>query len=428
MSTETNHLFDSSVGARTYSESVARGHYLPYVGALFGKYDNVRSYWEDQFTREALHPYLVRCIEAVQLQNRKVRIVDLGCGSGQGYEFLTRINKSEISLSSAHQHVLEPEDIEIYLGLDLSAAMVEQGRLNYIAEEHVQFEVADLRDGLAAVRDQPSFDVYFSSYGSLSHLDYASLEKLMVEIADHARYGSLIVTDMMGRYSLEWPGYWGARTEEEKVRDYSMSYLYPEQERANMDIERFPIRFWSGDEIHELCARVSQQADASLTPLTVRDRSLMVGRHIDTGEYGTFMPPLRRVVSQLHEDYMRTDLSQLLVEYHPVEGFPELNAFFDRLIFGWNQLIRFTIRKLNGERIDLVELDGWHDFHPAVQMAIMSMDRVVDSVAWMRFGDVRANIIEPQLSYLLQSIEAGMQEGRGCGHGLLSVIRVDKID
>lgn len=426
MTDQTDYTFDSNFGARTYSESVARGDYLPYVGALFGKYDNVRSYWEDQYTRQVLRPHLLRRVKAAKRQNRKVRIVDLGCGSGQGYEFLARIDKSELSLDSSHQRVLESEDIETYTGLDLSPAMIEQGRLNYADLDHVRFEVADLRDGLAAVRDEPPYDVYFSSYGSLSHLDYTAIQKLLGEIAEHANYGAIIVTDMLGRYSLEWPGYWNARSEEEKVRDYSMSYLYPESERKERNIERFPVRFWAGEEIHEVCREVSAKGGAQLTVLTVCDRSLLVGRHVDTREYGTYLPPLRRVVSQLHEDYMRTDLNKLLIEFQPIDGFPELNEFFEALINGWNTLIHFTMRKLEGERIDLVELEGWYDYHPSVQMAIMSMDRVIDSVAWMRFGDVRANVIEPQLSYLLQSIEAGMQRGYGCGHGLLSVIRVDK--
>jgi len=38
-------------GLKTYSDTVARGYYGKHVGGLFGKHDNVRTYWEDQLTR-----------------------------------------------------------------------------------------------------------------------------------------------------------------------------------------------------------------------------------------------------------------------------------------------------------------------------------------------------------------------------------------
>ena len=37
-------------GSWTYTETVARGHYETNNGGLFGKHDNVRTYWEDEVT------------------------------------------------------------------------------------------------------------------------------------------------------------------------------------------------------------------------------------------------------------------------------------------------------------------------------------------------------------------------------------------
>lgn len=426
MDNGSNLVKQQSFGERTYRETVARGFYTPYSGGLTGKHDNVRTYWEDQFTRLLLQPQLERLRDMARRQGRKLRILDLGCGAGQGYEFLTRIDNTDLSLDAYHRRIIEAEDIDLYFGIDLSEAMIEQGRLNYAGVDNARFEVADLREGLGPALAEAPFDIYFSSYGSLSHISYDEVKQLLVQIGNHAPYGALIMTDMTGRYSPEWPGYWGARSEDEKVRQYSMSYLYPEDERQSGKVERFPLRFWSGDEIHQVCAEASALANATLTPVMIADRSIMVGRHLDTREYGTFFPPLRHAVNRLHEDYMRTNLEDLLVDYQPVDGFPELNTFFTDLTTGWNALIQFTMRKLSGERVNIVEMDGWNDFHPSVQIAIMSMDRVIDSVAWMRFGDPRANIIEPQLSYMLQAIETAMQQGRGCGHALVSLIRVDK--
>jgi len=42
------------------------------------------------------------------------------------------------------------------------------------------------------------------------------------------------------------------------------------------------------------------------------------------------------------------------------------------------------------------------------------------------YGDIRADLIEAQLGYALRSLEMGLQNGTGVGHGLVAVIRVNK--
>jgi len=150
------------------------------VGGLFGKHDNVRTYWEDQLTRQVLQPYLRERVQACAARGRDVRVLDLGCGAGEGYEVLTRIPEKDLSLDVELQYVLPPGGIEQYLGVGLSGAMVEQSRDNYSAIGRVDFEQGDLRDGVGDIAGAVPFDIYFSSYGSLSHLDTATLRALSV--------------------------------------------------------------------------------------------------------------------------------------------------------------------------------------------------------------------------------------------------------
>lgn len=409
-------------GTWTYTETVARGLYEKNHGGLFGKHDNVRTYWEDELTRITLRPFIRERVVASAAAGRRLRIVDLGCGAGQGYELLTKIRQTDLSLEEAQRHVLTPEQIELYLGLDLSEGMIEQGRQNYHQVPHVRFQQADLREGLSdAARERP-FDVYFSSYGSLSHLSTEGLRTCLRGIARHAAPGALVVLDVMGRFSPEWPEYW--HIEGDKVRPYSMSYLFSERERKSRDIERFPLRFWTGEEIRELCAEISADTAVGLEVLEIVDRSMFVGRHVDTREYGTCLPPLRALVNRLYEHNVRTPLDRLLVDYQPVLGADALNDFFVRVSRCWNTVIDFARTRLSGLRIDLVEMPGWRDFPPALQMALVTLDRIVDSVAWIDVGDVRADIIEPQLAYVLRRMQYRLQQGRGCGHGMVAALRV----
>jgi len=413
-----------NMGERTYADTVARGFYTRNFGGLFGKYDNVRAYWEDDLTLHVLRPHVKARVEDCAQAGRGMRILDLGCGAGQGFELLTAINQSDLDMHDEPTFVLPPAAVELYLGFDLSEAMVRQGQANYVEMPQVRFEVADLREGLGAALKERPFDLYFSSYGALSHLDAASLKRCLGEAVRHARPGAMLVLDMLGRYSPEWPEYWSARTEAEKVRPYSMSYLYPEAERRAGWVETFPIRFWTGDEVRSLCAEISNEFSLPLRVLEVVDRSLFVGRHVDTGQYGTCLPPLRGLVNSLFEHNVRTPLEALRVNWRPVEGADELNAFFLRLAKCWNVVTDFTIERLGGARVNLVEKEGWRGFPPALQMALVTMDRIIDSVTWMDVGDIRANIVEPQLAYVLRRMQQDLQEGRGCGHGLVAVLEV----
>jgi SAM-dependent methyltransferase len=418
---ETDRASDVS-GTWTYSETVARGLYERNHGGLSGKHDNVRTYWEDELTRIALRPHIRERVVACAAAGRRPRILDLGCGAGQGYELLTRIRQTDLSLEEAQRHVLPPEQIDLYLGLDLSEGMIEQGRQNYHQVPHVRFQQADLRDGLSDVARERPFDVYFSSYGSLSHLSTEDLRTCLRGIARHAAPGALVVLDVMGRFSPEWPDYW--HMDGDRVRPYSMSYLFSERERKSRDIERFPLRFWTGQEVRDLCAEISADTGVGVEVLELFDRSMFVGRHVDTGEYGTCLPPLRALVNRLYEQNVRTHLDRLMVDYRPVAGADVLNDFFLRVSRCWNTVIEFARARLSGTRIDLVEMPGWRDFPPALQMALVTMDRIVDSVAWIDVGDVRANIIEPQLAYVLRGMQYRLQEGRGCGHGMVAVVKV----
>jgi len=89
---------------------------------LFGKKDNVRKYWEDVSIKMSIRP----AIEQVLGCKDKIRIVDLGCGSGEGLELLTHIPPSVPIKTVNKEFVITKEDIEIYKGIDISPSMVRQ--------------------------------------------------------------------------------------------------------------------------------------------------------------------------------------------------------------------------------------------------------------------------------------------------------------
>ena len=61
-----------------------------------------------------------------------------------------------------------------------------------------------------------------------------------------------------------------------------------------------------------------------------------------------------------------------------------------------------------------------------VRESIRIIRNVVRNVQWFRMGDPRANVIEPQLGYILRNLEMDLQAGLGAAHGLLAIYELRK--
>lgn len=413
---------DSAEELQTYEQAVHNGHYARDTGGLTGKHDNVRRYWEDELTGLAVRDPLERLLLDKKRALERLRVLDLGCGSGEGYELLTNIRRRTSGVETTNSLLVTPELVYLYLGVDISEAMVHQGRETYRGNGKVVFKQGDLREGLPAVVGVEPFDLYFSSYGSLSHLNDQELENLLVEIAQHAGEHALAVVDVLGKFSYEWQEEWDAESAE-GMREYSMAYLHPDGEVQADEIEHFPMRYWTRQGLEQLLARVSQQSGRSVSLRRSFDRSILVGRHMDTAIYNPKAPALRRAVNMLHESNHRTDLRDLLFDYHPRPGFDEVSRFFERMQMAWNLVVSYCIDRLASDEMD-PEHEDLEAFPEPVAGAVKTIAKVIDNVRWMRMGDPRANIIEPQLAYALRGLEVGLQQGEGYAHGLVGVIEI----
>jgi len=412
-------MIESEQSQVVYSDFVSDGHYQAYRGGLSGKHDNVRIYWEDQIRGMRLRPYLRRLVDRKKRAGDRIRIADLGAGSGEGLRLLTSLMRKEADLRLNQTRVLPIDMIEQYVGCDLCEAMVNQGNATYADLPNVAFRQGDFSKGFS-LKDERPFDLYFCSYGSFSHINDDAMECLLSEMVQHAGQRALLVGDWLGRHSIEWPCYWDEPGDE--VLDYSMSWLFG---GSRDDAEHFPMRFWLGSEIRSLIQHVAKSTGAQIRVLDLYDCSAFVGRHVDTHEYNERVSPVRAAVNYLHEDNVRTDLERLKVEVAPVPGHDELNGYFATLQFSWNNLVDYCQQRLE-KRQHPVWTKRWRSFPAPLQVAVMNLDRVVDTVSWMRMGDPRANIIEPQLGYALRSLESELQEGAGRAHGLVGIFDIRK--
>jgi len=418
---------------QAYSEAVASGLYAKNSG-LVGKYDNVRRYWEDEMTRICLRPHIQRVIDRCQQALRRVRILDLGCGSADGYELLTGVRRREPNLEDVEVDLLTPDVLGIYKGVDLNEDLVAQARMIYGNNPKLVFQEADFSQGLPLLEGEKPYDLYFTSYGTCSHHnDDETLINLLVDIACHVEDSCLIVCDWLGRYSYEWQSLWTNEFDQLRNMDYVVSYIYEKEERENRrdELQHLLLRLVSRQEAEAIVAEASRRAGVEIKPVKFFDRSIFTGRHMDTAEYNPYAQPIRQAVNSLHEANVRTDLSTLLIDYKPKLGFELLNDHFEHLQMCWNKMVSYTATLLEtyDETTDrftaeLPPIPG--SYLPVLRDMMQRMRKVVEGVGWLETGLPRENIIEPQLGYSLRHLMMQLQQGIGCAHGLVGVLEIDK--
>lgn len=418
---------------KAYSEAATSGLYAKQSG-LVGKYDNVRRLWEDEITRFFLQPYLKRLIERRSSEMRRVRIMDLGCGSADGYELLTGVRHRDADLRDVEVALLTPNTLGVYKGVDLNEDLVEQARGIYGGDPKLAFEQADFTAGLPLTENERPYDLYFASYGTWSHHnDDETLIRLLVEIAQRTEDTCLVVCDWLGRYSYEWQTLWTNDLAENRNMDYVVSYIYDKEEREQRrdQLEHLLLRLVSRQETEAMVAEASNRAGVHVKTAEYFDRGVFTGRHMDTGEYNPRAQPIRMAVNSLHESNVRTDPSSLLIDYSPRNGFEFINDYFEHLQMCWNTLVLYVDDLMQSydvrDRCFSVEPAPIPASYPPPLREMMErMKLVVEGVGWLGLGLPRENIIEPQLGYALRYLEMKLQRGLGCAHGLVGIFEIDK--
>jgi SAM-dependent methyltransferase len=365
---------------------------------------------------------------------RRIRILDLGCGSADGYELLVGIRDRDANLRVDKADLLTPNIVGLYKGIDLNEDLIQQARTIYGDNPKMVFEQGDFTEGMPLSDGEEPYDLYFTSYGTCSHHNEdETLVNLLADIAKRVEGYCVIVFDWLGRYSYEWQTLWTNDLSENRNMDYIVSYIYEEEEReARRDeLQHLTLRLVSRQEAKEIIAEASQRAGIKIKPLNYFDRSVFTGRHMDTAEYNPHAQPIRQAINSLHEPNVRTDSSFLIINYIPKPGFQFLNGYFEHLQMCWNTLVQYVDHLL--ETYDEEQQRFPHElppvpasYPPALREMMERMRKVVEGVGWLGIGLPRENIIEPQLGYALRYLITELQQGRGCAHGFVGIYEVDK--
>lgn len=410
---------------KAYNQAAGTGRYEKASG-LSGKYDNVRRFWEDQLTGIFLRPVLNELVDYKRRRLERLRILDLGCGSGDGFDLIMAVTSKDPSLYDYVYQAITPDIFQEYLGVDINDNLLEQARGYYGDNPKMRFEKVDISQSQLFKEEEP-FDIYLTSYGTMSHFHDKQAIDILCDLCLHASNKSVFVGDWLGRYSYEWQDLWHEPTNKEFFMDYRISYIYPPEERDREDIPIFPLRLMTKGEIMAIINEVQERTGITIRPVTFLDRSIMVGRHLETGDYNRHCPDLRLPINSLFEPYTRTDLERLLVDYAPRRNFGHLNNFFESFFMSSNTLVEQTMTML-------ADFDRGHMGGPQVEPyfpeplieTLHTMHQVIETAGLLQYGDPRANIIEPHLGYSLRKLEMELQTGTGMGHSLVGIFEINK--
>ena len=415
---------------KAYSKAANTGRYDKSSG-LLGKYDNVRRFWEDQVTGIFLRPALNDLMERKRRYLDRIRILDLGCGSGDGYDLLMGVITKDPGIYEYIITAITQDMLREYVGLEINEDLLKQAEEYHCNHPKMRFIHDDLSNGLPpSVNKSEPFDIYFTSYGTFSHFHDHQNVKLIADICRHAPKRALLIGDWLGRYSYEWQDIWHHPADQECFMDYRISYIYPEDERDQVHVSSFPMRLMTRDEVMCIMNQASKESGVEIKPITFFDRSILIGRHMGTGEYNKNCPNLRLPINSLFEGYVRTNLKSLLVDYVAKPGFDHLNNFFEMFFMSCNALVNYTISLLSeydSEDGKLRKAPEVLSFYPdSLKEAMHSMRRLIEGVGWLKWGDVRANVIEPHLGFSLRKLEMDLQPGTGVGHSLVGIFEIQK--
>jgi SAM-dependent methyltransferase len=410
-----------------YSEAVNSGTYQKELG-LIKKYDNVRIYWEDEISRTFVRPYLENLISEKEDRLGRLRILDLGCGSGDGFELLKGVRRKDNNLTTQGIYAIGPEALGLYLGIDNNAELIEQARAVHGQNPKLEFVHADFSNLVNTLSGYEKFDLFFSSYGTMSHCSDDQFVDLILQVMELSGPRAIAVCDWLGRYTYAWQDLWSDDLSTSQFMDYRISYIYPDEVRDKLELESFPLRLMSAPEVERLVDRINAKGKKKVRLLKLSDRSVFVSRHMDTGDYNKRSQQIRRQINSLHEDFMRTPLEELIIDFYPKSGFQEVNSYLEKLQICWNALVKHTMFLLDNYDRESESCDvdkEIPEYYPIpVKRGMGEMKKLIQGTGWIQNGDVRANIIEPHLGYALRQLEFEMQKGMGVGHGLVAVLEI----
>jgi len=357
--------------------------------------DSVKTKWENPFSCTVIGKAIQKLEE--QYSPKSLRVMDFGCGIGGGLVLV----QNALNYVELHRKELS------YLGLDNSLEMVKVARKKWEISPNINFQEADFS---REIPEQPT-EIYLSCGVPYSHLTKEETQDTLGNIFRAIKKNktqSLVIVDVLGRYSIEWVSQWG------KSRwPYRMSFVADGREQEEM-----MMTCYYAPELKGMIYEAAQQENCQISEIEFFDRSIMVGRHTSTLEYNSSIPPYREVINSLYELERNTDFQELLFQCPLPEAPSPVKHFFEEFSQMWNQLV-IEAAECCGENLNILNKISLPESVAGLKQELSQLQENYFDQSF------RANVIEPTLAKYLYRLESNKQPGLGVGHTLIAVVYVN---
>lgn len=190
--------------------------------------------------------------------------------------------------------------------------------------------------------------------------------------------------------------------------------------------EQYKCSYWSPEQLSSVIISAAKKKNVMIT-MAMRDRSIFVGRHMDTGIFNKNKKQYRHQVNRLFDRDFRGVLNDLIIDMdytHDMIGdlpsltLEKLNHYMKQ----WNYVISFIGSLTESNKVVM---------NNVLQNIDASLSDELDMLSWLyrnasRFPvtDFWASVMGPQIACVLRNFELSYINAAGCGHGLFCVIEV----
>ncbi|NEA46906.1 class I SAM-dependent methyltransferase [Streptomyces sp. SID10815] len=322
--------------------------------------DAVKKLWEEPVTFAILQAALEQVPRSGNLS-----VMDIGCGAGEGLHLLKALRATR-SLPDLPRLS--------YRGLDLDEGLLRLAARTHHDEDDAEFWHGDIRTDIP---EEP-FDIYLSCGVPYSHLTADELQSTLSRLFRQVKQNkaqSVVVIDVLGRYSLEWVPNWGLTR-----WPYRMNFFHSEQQADTV-----PMTFWDAHTLSSCVRTASAAAGCPVKRQRLFDRSIMVGRHTATGQFNPGLPPYRLLVNRL-ENGMAVAADELRMPQVPDDAPDSIRMFYAGFRRQWNDVLDVMAQRAS-------------NLPPAVAALMLARG--------------------------LRAVEHKLASGLGTGHSLTAVITLD---
>lgn len=127
-----------------------------------------------------------QCLEPLIHIPENLRILDLGCGTGQDLIFMAGLGHQILGIDSSRQMILR------------SAEKVEKHQLT----GQVELKLSDITQFLTSGHEDKDFDIIFSNFGALNILPLGDWDKIVANVDEKTSHGSYLVLIMLNAFCL----------------------------------------------------------------------------------------------------------------------------------------------------------------------------------------------------------------------------------